>query len=228
MPELLSLAQCREIFEQVADAARAVGVNDVEALLGAGTSALTRFANNTIHQNVAERTGYLSVRALIDGRTARATTNALDRDSIRNVVQQAIAITRLQEPDPDLPPLAEPEPIEEIQRWFDATAEATPGDRAQAVAKAIRLIEGAGQTAAGIYSTAASVNALLNSRGVAAYHRETMAQFSVTAIASDSSGGPRQAPATRPISIPRPWRRAHPRRPPDRQRLPNGSRGNTR
>ena len=188
MPELLSFAQCREIFEQVADAARSLGVNDVEALMGAGASALTRFANNAIHQNVAERTGYLSVRALMDGRTARASTNALDRDAIRKVVEQAVAITRLQEPDPDLPPLAEPAQVEETPRWFDRTAEATPADRAAAVARAIAVIEAAGQTAAGIYSNASAVNALLNSRGVAAYHRETMAQFSVTAIARDSSG----------------------------------------
>src|SRR5262245_31523732 len=106
MPELLTQAQCVAIFDQVVDAARKWGVNDVEAMIGAGAHALTRFANNTIHQNVAERTGFLSVRALIDGRTARASTNALDADSIRTVVEQAIAITKLQEPDPDMLPLA--------------------------------------------------------------------------------------------------------------------------
>ena len=45
-----------------------------------------------------------------------------------------------------------------------------------------------GQTAAGIYSTGQSVEAIFNSRGVAAWHAETMAQFSITAMAADSSG----------------------------------------
>jgi predicted Zn-dependent protease len=49
-------------------------------------------------------------------------------------------------------------------------------------------VEAAGQTAAGIYSTGQSVFSLLNSRGVSARHRETMARFSITAMAADSSG----------------------------------------
>ena len=83
------------------------GVTEVEAILAAATNALTRFANNTIHQNVAERRHHLSVRPVIDGRTARASTNRLDRDGDPRVVEEAIAITRLTEPDADLLPLAE-------------------------------------------------------------------------------------------------------------------------
>ena len=89
----------QEIFGLVQQAARAAGVPDVEAMFGAGSSALTRFANNTIHQSVAERGRYISVRALIEGRTARANSNRFDPDSIRRVTQDAIALTRLQAPD---------------------------------------------------------------------------------------------------------------------------------
>jgi PmbA protein len=49
-------------------------------------------------------------------------------------------------------------------------------------------VEVAGQTAAGIYSTGQSMEAIFNSAGVAALHSETMAQFSITAMAEDSSG----------------------------------------
>jgi predicted Zn-dependent protease len=188
MPELLTAEQCEAIFGQVAGAARSLGVKDVEVLMGAGTSALTRFANNTIHQNVAERNSYLSVRALVDGRTARATTNEFDAESIRRVVEEAVTIARLEEPDPDLLPLAEPEKITETPRALESTAAMTPADRAAAVAKAIAVVECASQTAAGIYSSAESVSALLNSRGVSARHGETIAQFSVTAMARNSSG----------------------------------------
>ncbi len=176
------------LFEQVVDAARALGVTEIEAIVSEETQALTRFANNTIHQNVSERSTQLSVRPVIDGRTARATTNRLDRAGIRDVVAEAIAITRLTEPDADLLPLAEPEETAEVHRHFDSTAQATPQDRAQAVAGAIRVVESAGQTAAGIYSTDANEFRLYNSRGVAARYRETMARFSITAMAADSSG----------------------------------------
>src|SRR4029077_12095178 len=124
------------LFEQVLDAARALGVSEVEAIVSEETQSLTPFANNTIHQNVSERSTQLSVRPVIEGRTARATTNRLDLNGIRDVVAEAIAITRLNESDADLPPLAGPAEIDDLQRYFEATAQATPEMRARAVAEA--------------------------------------------------------------------------------------------
>src|SRR5260370_41585086 len=115
-----------DLFQQVVDAARTLGVTEIEAIVSEETQALTRFANNAIHQNVAERTAQLSVRPVIEGRTARATTNRLDRVGIRDVVAEAIAITRLNESEADLPPLAEPAPIDRGQRHFWAAAQTTP------------------------------------------------------------------------------------------------------
>jgi len=182
-------ARCQAIFGRVVDAARALGVADAEAIVTAESSALTRFANNAISQNVAERSANLSVRVQIDGRTARATTNRLDDDSIRQVVEESVALTKLQEPDPALLPSTTGLPAcREVLRWYEPTARVTPTDRAKAVAEAIRIVESAGQTAAGIYATSESVFALLNSNGVFAYYPETMAQFSITAMATDSSG----------------------------------------
>ncbi len=177
-----------EIFGLMVDAARARGVRDIEAILATENQALTRFANNAISQNVSEQSRHLSVRTVIDGRTARASTNRVDREGIDRVVEQAIAITRSVEPDAELLPMAEPASYESATRFFEATARAMPEERAQAVAEAIRVVEGSKQTAAGIYSTGESNLALFNSRGVAAEYRETMARFSITAILEDSSG----------------------------------------
>ncbi len=179
-------------WEQVVRAARSFGVDDIEAVISGSEEALTRFANNAIHQNVAERTTQLSVRAVIDGRTARATTNRLDHRGIRDVVEQAIAITRLTEPDSELLPL--PDHVSELfdqypcDRFFEETAGATPSERASAVAEAIRVVEGSHQTAAGIYSTGRADIVLYNSAGVTEMYQETMARFSITAMAADSSG----------------------------------------
>jgi predicted Zn-dependent protease len=178
-----------DLFQQVVDAARAQGVTEVEAILTTDVQALTRFANNAISQNVAERSTHLSIRPVIDGRTARASTNRLDRESIRAAVSEAIAITRLTEPDTELLPLVERTsgPLT-VARHFPLTAQATPQHRAEAVAGAIQIVESQGQTAAGIYSTGETEFALFHSRGVNVSHRETMARFSITAMGADSSG----------------------------------------
>jgi predicted Zn-dependent protease len=181
-------ADAVEIHEHVVRVAQALGVSEVETILSTSEQALTRFANNVIHQNVAESSSHLSVRARIDGRTARASTNRLDPVGVQRVVEEAIAITRLTEPDEESLPMAEPAEYRAIDRWSDATAQTTPQERAHAVAEAIRAVESSGQIAAGIYSTDANEHSLLNSRGVHAHYRETMARFSITAMADGSSG----------------------------------------
>jgi predicted Zn-dependent protease len=175
-----------EIFEQVLAAARARGVSDVEAIVTGGDEALTRFANNTIHQNVAEHTRSVSVRAIVDGRTARATTNRLDRDGVEDVVEQAIAIAKLTEPDSELLPLVTPAVLPPAGRTGGRTPGAT--ERASTVAEAIRIVEAESQTAAGIYSAERSDFSIFNSRGVSAAYSETMSRFSITAMAANSSG----------------------------------------
>jgi len=187
-PEILCQKDCLELFDAVQEAAKSFGVSDVEALFGAHRAALTRFANNTIHQNVAEQDRWISVRVALDQRTARSTTNRFDADSIRSAVEQALALARSAAPNSDLLPLNGPSVVSETKRFDAATAAATPDHRGRAVAEAIRIVESSGQTAAGIYSTGQSVEAIFNSRGVAAWHAETMAQFSITAMAGDSSG----------------------------------------
>jgi PmbA protein len=186
--ELLTRSECAAILERAQAAARSFGVQDIEVTLGASDSALTRFANNAIHQNVAERHRSISVRALIGNRTARASTNRCDDAAIERVVEQAIAITRASEPDPGVLPLAEQGDLVDLDRFCPSTAQSGPDDRARTVAGAIEIVEQAGQTAAGIYSTGQSVEAVLNSRGLFAYYFDTLAQFSITAMAADSSG----------------------------------------
>jgi predicted Zn-dependent protease len=186
--EKASREDLHAVHKTVERLARAAGAEDVETHVGCHIEALTRFANNTIHQNVAERGQYLSVRVQIGQKTARATTNRFDEASLENVVAQATALAKAVEPFPDLLPMAEPAALTPVSRFHKATSDATPDDRANAVSEAIRVVEAAGQTAAGIYSTGQEAGALFNSRGVAAYHSETISHFSITAMAGDSSG----------------------------------------
>ncbi|HYI96561.1 MAG TPA: TldD/PmbA family protein [Bryobacteraceae bacterium] len=185
--ELLSRKKCQELFLAVEQAARRAGISDIEVTVGSTADSLTRFANNEIHQNVSERTTTLSVRPVIDGRTARASTNRLHRDGIQAVVDEAIALTRASEPA-DLLPLYEDPTISDGQHYSEAAASCTPSQRAAQVAEAIRIVETQGQTAAGIYSTAENVEVLMNSRSLFRYYFDTLTQFSITAMASDSSG----------------------------------------
>ncbi len=178
----------RELFQIVETEARSHGIQDVELTIGESHEALTRFANNGIHQNVAERNTGISIRPQENRRTARAETNRMDAGSVRAAVRDAIALMRAQEPDDRLLPLAEPEALAKVNRVAESTVTCTPSERAAAVREAIRIAEGAGQTAAGIYSTSFSRETLINSRGVFAEYEQSMAEFSITMLETGSSG----------------------------------------
>jgi predicted Zn-dependent protease len=185
---LLPPKLCEEILQATMAAARRAGVEHVEIMLGAGEESLTRFANNQIHQNVSERSHFLSIRTLDGQRTSRATTNRVERNGIEAAVDQAIVLMRSSEPDPALLPLLGGTGNADGRRYSAEVAESTPAARAHAVAEAIRLVEGEGQTAAGIYSTANSAEAILNSAGLSRYYDETKSVFSITAMDTGSSG----------------------------------------
>ena len=160
---LPSDAELRRIAERVLQFSRRR--RNRSATSTPSADALTRFANNTIHQNVAEQALTVSVRTVFDGRTARATTNKTDDDSLRRVVAASGALARSQPKNPGLAAHAWPAEIRQGRALFPRHRRAPRrSDRARAGRASDRArgrkIE---QTAAGIFSTGASATALANS-----------------------------------------------------------------
>jgi predicted Zn-dependent protease len=181
----LSRQRAEELFKKVLKYSTA---DETEATMGSNAYSLTRFANNNIHQNVAEEGAYLSVRAVVGQRTARASTNKFDEASIRQVCEAALALARLQPPDPDLLPMPGPQMFRAIERLDEETATLSPQARAETVKGAIERAERDGLTAAGIFSSGVSAQAIFNSRGLKSFHEESLSEFSVTMLGDSSSG----------------------------------------
>ena len=181
----LTRQRAEEVFDKVLKYSTA---DETEATVSSTSYALTRFANNAIHQNVAEEIASLSVRVVSDGRMARACTNKFDEASIRQLCEDALVLARLQPSDPNLLPMPGPQTYRALDRFYAETAQLTPLTRAETVAKVVERAEKDGLTAAGVFSSGASAFGLFNSRGMKAYHEETMSEFSVTMMSDSSSG----------------------------------------
>jgi PmbA protein len=162
--------------------------DETEVEIDVTTDALTRFANNMIHQNVAEQTLSISVRTVVDGRTARVTTNKTDEESLRRAASTAMSLARNEPKNPDLLPMLSQQKYQKVARFFAATAESTPQDRARAVKRVCQMADKAKQTAAGIFSSGSMQNVFANSRGLFAQHQQTRSEFSVTILEEHSSG----------------------------------------
>src|SRR5256714_2546306 len=179
----------QEVFDRIKKFST---VDEVEVIFSSTHYSLTRFANNTIHQNVSELTDSASIRVAFDGKTARATTNRFDDEGLKRAVQSAESIARVQEPNPDLLPMAsgqEAQPSgDNPTRWFEQTARITPADRAEAAGQIVATAKKNSLVTAGIYSSAEHAEAIINSKGLSVFHKQTSAEVSITMLADDSSG----------------------------------------
>ena len=187
---MLDKNQAADIFERIKKHSTA---DEVEAIFYGGRNALTRFANNTIHQNVAEENISVSVRAAFGGRTARATTNKFDDESVKRVVRSAEDLAKVQHPDADLLPMPDAGrsagPTQAVpSRHFAQTAAITPEQRAEVVGKIVAIAQKRKLTTAGIFSNSESVEGIFNSRGLADWHTQTSSEVSITMLGADSSG----------------------------------------
>ena len=172
---------------------RALGhasTGDIEALYLAQDSALTRFANNQIHQNVREHDATLQVRVIDDGRIGVASTNRLDESGIRDLVERATAIARRSQPNPNAAVLPEPSGVDHDPElgYIAATADAGAELRAEGARAVIAAGEAAGLETAGSFSNSVMTVAVANSLGIRAEHRATRAALLTVMMDGFASG----------------------------------------
>ncbi|WP_433283327.1 TldD/PmbA family protein [Micromonospora sp. CA-244673] len=153
--------------------------------------ALTRFANSFIHQNVAESGTTVRLRVHADGRTAAGSGSLVDPDGLTALVERTLAATRLAPPDPAWPGLTPPAPVPSGAPVDEATAAASPDERAARVRAFVDAVEGL--EAAGYCRTAHRSGAFANSAGQSAVGRSAEAAMDGIARTGGADGVARQA-----------------------------------
>jgi PmbA protein len=178
--QLFPERELQKIIDTVLRLAKSTGAEETEVHVDETADSLTRFANNAIHQNVAEHGLNVSIRTVVDSRTARATTNRVDEDSLRAAIEASLSLAHSQPKDPHLLPLPGKRHYRKVNRFLKDTAFLTPEERARAVRQACDLAIQNGQVAAGIFASGLQQSAMGNSRGLFTAYRETHVEFSIT------------------------------------------------
>jgi predicted Zn-dependent protease len=178
------------------------GATEAEVLVMADDSALTRFANNQIHQNVAETNVSINVRFVIGRRIGVASSGRTDGESVRALVERAAGIARATAESSDWGGLPEGDEIPEITGTFSAaTADATPELRAAGVRAVIAAADEAGVVASGSFATGAEGVAVANSKGVRAAGSRTTSQLLTVHMGPDGGTGYAEACAVDATTI---------------------------
>ncbi|MDQ3784438.1 MAG: TldD/PmbA family protein [Actinomycetota bacterium] len=165
------------------------GADDVEVLVSASATGVTRFANSQIIQNIARKEVRAHVRVAVGDRIASSGTNQLDAEHMKGAVARALEAARATRVDADFPGFARPDKdgrAEAVQRWDDATAAASPACRAEAVNQILGACDSG--NAAGIYETSSFAFGVFSSAGIDCFDAYTRCAMTCLVDNGESTG----------------------------------------
>lgn len=179
------------IAEKAVQYCEGQNVDQAQASAFLSDTALTRFANSQIHQNVATKTGGVMIKVILKKHISSLRVNSLEQDDIKNGVAQAVKIARASRPSEAFKSLPKPVAWKPIGRAFDEeTAGCTPKYRAEKVREAIETAHSKSplvRAVAGSFSTGSMAYAVANSLGVSAWARMSSASMKVTVISESGT-----------------------------------------
>jgi predicted Zn-dependent protease len=153
-------------------------------------SALTRYANNYIHQNVQESNTGVHIRVAFGKKIGSSYTNSTEPDKVREALRWAETIARCQADNPYFSELPEIKPslYKKVNAYDKRTAQLPPDKRAEAVREIIDIAKKNKLTCYGSVSNGSATIIIGNSKGRFA-HRQTSDIFCNIVMATDNSTG---------------------------------------
>jgi len=180
-----------EIAEETVNLTLKHKVSQAQAVVFLVDSALTRYANSQIHQNVQSKRGGVSIKVIINKKVGTLRANSLERKQIQEAVKKAVKIAQVTPPNKDFKSLPKPTKWTPITGAFDRkTAECTPDYRAEKVKETIDAAHSKSsrvKAVAGSFSTISFAFAIVSSIGTSAWANLSSTSLQTTVI-SKSKG----------------------------------------
>lgn len=184
-PRYLSRADAEALAQKILSFTTA---DEARVNLNSATTGNTRFAVNQVSTSGDTYDANITVTAAFGKKVASATTNRFDDEGLRQVVQTAERLARLVPEDPEYLGELDPQQYLPVEPYFDATANLSPEQRAQAVMQVAAPAQRQNLVSTGFLSHFTGSNAVANKRGLFAYARGTGATFTTTVRTPDGTG----------------------------------------
>ena len=136
--------------------------DQTEAILLTEDSSLTRFAGSAVHQHVAERNQTIVLRVVLGKKIAVVTTNLFQPSSVRQFLQKAISLAKVQQPNDEFISLPGPKSIPVIETFSENRSRLTPHQKVRMVKSLLRRVREKGCKASGAFSNGEVVLAVVN------------------------------------------------------------------
>ncbi|NOT08089.1 MAG: TldD/PmbA family protein [Gemmatimonadales bacterium] len=186
MPEMTD-QQMRQLME------RALGYSKAEACeinIFGSQGGNIRYARNSVSTAGANEDTTLVVQSNFGSRTGTVTINEFDDATLARAVQRSEELARLAPEDPEFMGPMGPQQYAAVnpKAYSRATATITPEFRTRVAKASIDPASSRDCTAAGFFQDSVNWQGMMNSKGLAAFHRQTGGSLSVTVRSNDGTG----------------------------------------
>ena len=170
------------------DALRDAPADEVELWAHRRRAAITRYSRSSIHQNALSDETHVHARVAVGRAVGSAKGNGLDPAALRALVADAASLARLQPPNEEWPGVADPAEIAPAHACDDVTAQLDAGEQAAAIQAITDAVVARGLRVAGTHQLELHEDAVVTSRGAAAYAPSTLAYARALAQSDEGSG----------------------------------------
>jgi len=182
---ILTKEEAQVILKKVIGFSKA---DECEVTLSGSNGGNIRYARNAVSTAGEISNMSLAVSSSFGKRTGTATVNEFDDVSLEKVVRRAEELAQLSPENPEFMPLLGNQTFEEGIAYNAQTAAITPDIRAEMVLKSLTVAKEAKLEAAGFLENSNDFRAVMNSKGLFAFHKDTNVSFSVTVRNHEGTG----------------------------------------
>jgi predicted Zn-dependent protease len=182
---ILNKEEAKKLLEKVLKYSKA---DECEVILNGSEGGNIRYARNAASTSGDISTMTLSVNSIFGKKSGTANINEFDDAALERVVKRSEELAQLAPENPERMPLLGPNTFKDGIGYDAKTAAVTPATRAELVAKSIAVAKEAKLEAAGFLENTTSFTAVLNSKGLFAYDKNTDVTFSVTTRNAEGTG----------------------------------------
>jgi len=174
---ILTKEQAQAILKKALSYSKA---EECEVSLQGSEGGNIRYARNAVSTAGDISTMSLGISSTFAKKTGTATINEFDDASLEKVVRRSEELAQLAPANPEYVSLEGPKTFKDSKTYNATTAAVNPDIRAEAVLKSLNVAKEAKLEAAGFLENTNSFRAIMNSKGLFAYNKDTDVSFSVT------------------------------------------------
>ena len=165
------------------------GLAEADVWVHRRRAAVTRYSHSSIHQNAVSDETHVHARAIVGSAIGAASGNSLEPEALRDLLERAVELARMQTPNADWPGLAAPAKYRQPIAFDAPSSDLAASDQAGAIGRITERAAAHGFRAAGTHSVDLTEDAVANTNGVAAYAPMTVAYLRALVLGDHGGSG---------------------------------------